>query len=93
MDLWKLAADFFKVVTNLPVIIGVVKALIISVEETGVAGPDKKKAVIDALIKTVKEAFGVDLSPYRAWISWIIDGIVNIFNATGYFKHTTKPNS
>ncbi len=90
MDLWKLASDFFKVVTNLPVIIGVIKALVLSVEETGVAGPDKKKAVIDALVKTMKEAFGIDLSPYTGWISWIIDGIVNIFNATGYFQHEKK---
>ena len=90
MDLWKLASEFFKVITNLPVIIGTVKALILAVEETGVAGADKKKAVIDSLVKTMKEAFEIDLAPYTAWISWLIDGIVNVFNATGYFKHEKK---
>lgn len=90
MNLLQIAATFFKVVTNLPVVIGTIKALVLAVEETGVAGEDKKDAVIQALIKTFKDAFDLDLSPYKAWIGWIIDGVVNIFNMTGYFKHAEK---
>ena len=90
MDLWKLAGAFFKVVTNLPVLIGAIHALMLTAETTDEDGQKKKEAVVNAIIMNFKNDFNIDLKPYEKVIGWLVDAMVSVFNMLGFFVHKKK---
>ena len=84
--MWEIATTFFKIIKNLPVLIGAIQAFALAAEVTGNPGEKKKQAVITALEENFKKDFNVDLKPYEAFMSWLIDGVITVFNFLGFFQ-------
>lgn len=85
---------FFGYLSILPVLVGMVMAVVNAVEalKSGTLGADKKKAVLDSFGSTweaiqkefkVKEPFSV----FAPILGVLIDLVVAVFNTVGYFQH------
>jgi len=90
VNIWSLASTLFKVVKNLPVLIGAIQSFVLAAEATGKPGEDKRDAVVKAIVENFKKDFNIDLEPYTGIIGWLIDGSVLIWNLLGMFEHKSK---
>lgn len=91
-------ANVSKIITMMAALSGLlqlipsIKGLVQQIEATGLAGPEKKAAVLGLItggIPVIETAFGVQLPDdlILAWASPVIDALVAIENMVGNFKH------
>jgi len=78
-----------KLLVNLAALLSVIQVYVKWAEESLKSGEEKKAAVVNAVIETLK-AINIDLSAYANVIGLIVDIVVFFFNALGIFMHKTK---
>ena len=76
-------------ITNFLLILNILIVLVREAERSAEAGEAKKKAVIDAAEKMLKEV-GINIVPYEAIISNLIDIAVFFYNVLHIFEHKQK---
>ena len=75
-----------KLLSYLIVLIQAINEFVKWAEESHKEGAEKRKAVVDAVIKLFK-CIGIDLTKYTRVIEFIVDIIVAFYNGLGIFKH------
>ena len=76
-------------ITNFLLILNTISVLVHEAEVSTEKGEAKKKAVIDAAEKMLKEV-GINIVPYETMISNLIDIAVFFYNVLHIFEHKTQ---
>ncbi|MEM0172875.1 MAG: hypothetical protein QXI16_00045 [Sulfolobaceae archaeon] len=89
--MFELFGKFLKIIMNMNVFVAYVKTAVITAEEDKTAtGSQKRDAVVQAVLTGLKNDFGLDLTGFETIIEDVVNLIVNVFNALGVFKHSSK---
>lgn len=79
-----------KIVANWAAFVAYVQTAVITAESDKTAtGEQKRNAVVTAVLKGMKEDFGIDLTGFESIIQTAVNLVVSVFNALGVFKHST----